>query len=141
MAGSSVTVTRTKREIGRGAKSNQVEIVKISWVADDSDGSVPATEMELDGWLIKAITDPGATAPTDNYDITLVDANGSVDAANSQLLNRSTDTSQQVYPVVDTAGTGGPTPVLLAGTYTFTLENNSENDALGDVWLYLVSDI
>jgi hypothetical protein len=64
------------------------------------------------------ITDPGATAPTDDYDITLVDEDG-IDALAGAGANRDTTNTEQVYPVASNA----KVPVLLCGTHTFTVAN------------------
>ena len=47
------------------------------------------------------MTNPGATAPTDNYDIVVNDAD-SVDVAAGVLANRDTANSEQAYPAADT---------------------------------------
>lgn len=83
-----------------------------------TDGTATLAIPNMNGWLIKVTTDPGATAPTANYDITLVDAL-SADAAESLLINRSATATETVYTFVS----GAPTPVFLAGTHTFTVAN------------------
>jgi hypothetical protein len=115
-------------------KSKCIEVVQISWT---SDGSGDFTEaLELNGWLVKVVTDPdGTDAPTANYDITLVDEN-SVDAANSLLINRHTSTTEEVYTLVS----GAATPILLSGDHTFTVANAGDTKA-GVCKLYLVSEL
>lgn len=82
--------------------------VIADWVSDDATGAVSGTTKKITGTLIKGVTDPGATAPTDNYDIALTDEE-SVDvlaACQSDLTNRDTANSEQVYFLVkDAAGT------------------------------------
>ena len=96
--------------------NNRLTKVAVSWT---SDASGNATEViELNGWLIKCVTNPGASAPTANYDITLIDADG-IDAAESLLINRHTTNSESVYLLA----TGAPVPVLVQGSYTFTVAN------------------
>jgi hypothetical protein len=48
------------------------------------------------------VTNPGATAPTDNYDIVVNDADG-VDVAAGVLANRDTANSEQAYEASATA--------------------------------------
>lgn len=85
---------------------NGVRKVIVDWVSA-SDGTV-STTVRIAGTLVKAVTNPGATAPTDDYDITLTDGEG-VDvlaACQAGLSNRDTATSEQVYfLVLDAAGT------------------------------------
>lgn len=127
-----LTVTRTPYQGQNEGK--KYEKIKIEWTSHtDGSGSVQIPNMS--GYLIKVITDPGATAPTDNYDITLVDADG-YDAAESLLINRDTANTEVVYPVVS----GAATPVLLLGTHTFTIANaGSTKD--GVCILYLVESL
>ncbi len=128
-----VTVTKQTRQYGTGKLTR---VVKIHWVADAS-GVVTATDIAgISGYLLKAVTNPGATAPTDNYDVVMNDKNSAVaDAANGLLMNRDTTTTEVIYPVT----ASGQDPVFFEpDTYTFTLTNNSVNAALGDVWLYFV---
>ena len=139
MAGSSSTLTsRVRTEVGRGAHSKSVEIVTVTWVADDTDGSVPNLSIDMKGWCTKIITNPGSTAPTAAYDIILGDpSEAAFDSLDSALADRSATATEEVYPVA----TGAQTPILLAGTYTLTLSGNSVNDALGTIIFYLVSSL
>lgn len=54
---------------------------KIVWAWTSGDGAeggtvTKATANAYDGKIVGLTTDPGATAPTDNYDITITDADG-----------------------------------------------------------------
>jgi hypothetical protein len=53
--------------------------------------------VKLKGFIRKIVTDPGATAPTDQYDITLTDEDG-YDVAGGSLANRATATTEAVVP-------------------------------------------
>lgn len=134
-----VTVTKTTKSFFSGV-SRYVQVVQIDWTADSADGSVPDTNIVLSGWVQKAITDPGGTAPTANYDIALKDPQDSaLDALANALQNRHTSTTEQVYPMIaGSPGTVTSRSVFLPpGTYTFSLSNNSVNSATGRVLLYL----
>jgi len=89
----------------------------VSWTSDGS-GNADLAIPGMSGWLIKMVTDPGAAAPTDNYDITLIDEN-SLDVLVDTGLNRDTANTEQVYPVV----TNAQTPIFLCGSHTFTVAN------------------
>jgi hypothetical protein len=132
MAGT-VTVTRT--EIKTKYKGDLIEKITIDWTADAADGSVPNTSIDsLYGYVVKALTNPGATAPTSNYDIKLLDPDDSaIDALAGALDNRHTSNSEQVYPTAS----GAQIPVYLCGSYTFNLANNSVNSATGTVILFI----
>jgi hypothetical protein len=131
MAGTLV-VTRDPRVMPASGKV--VERIVVDWTSDAS-GNADVSIANLYGYLIKVVTDPGATAPTDDYDITLVDEN-SVDAAASLLLNRDTANSETVYPTVS----GAATPVFLCGTHTFTVAN-AGNAKVGRAVLYVTESL
>lgn len=118
------TVTITHYQLGAAVRRIQVD-----WVADAADGSVPATALPaFEGRILALTTNPGATAPTDNYDITLVDAEGA-DRLQGVGANRDTANTEQV-PVVYSGSTIPPV-VDADEVLTFTLANNSVNSALG----------
>lgn len=116
------TVTITHYQIGN------IRRINFSVVADASDGSIPDTVLpKFQGRLLALHTNPGATAPTANYDITLVDGDG-LDRLQGVGLNRHTTNSEQV-PVVY-ASTSVCPPVSLDEALTLTFANNSVNSAL-----------
>jgi hypothetical protein len=103
-------------------------IVTLTATADASNGSFPTFAFVpktygVEGWYLYSVeTNPGTTGPTDNYDITIVDAD-EVDVAGSLLLNRDTSTSEIVY----LGSVGYP---IASGTWTWTMTNNSVNSAV-----------
>lgn len=105
----------------------------VSWTADDSDGSVDNGTIGLPDpcYMFIGITDPGSTAPTDNYDIVVTDSLGA-DVFGTALNNRDTTTSEQAAPII--GGTYGGR--LAEGELTFTLTNNSVNSATGTLTTY-----
>jgi len=126
MAGS-VTVTYASHALNSMKKLKQVN---VAWTADAADASVPDTTLSnLKGYLMKAITNPGSTAPTANYDVKLLDAaDATADAANAILIDRHTTTTE--VKMFDP-------PLLLAGDYTFNLTGNSVNSATGVLILFI----
>jgi len=116
------TVTLTHYQLGN------VRRINFSAVADAADGSFPDTALpKFQGRLIGLHTNPGATAPTANYDITLVDGDG-IDRLQGVGVDRHTSTSEQV-PVVY-SGTSVMPPVSVDETLTLTFANNSVNSAI-----------
>jgi len=112
--------------------------VSIDWVADASDGSVPQTDFDstdmidiLGRYCIMATTNPGSTAPTNLYDIEILDEDG-IDVFGANLKNRSASDSEQVVPKIGMAYGGR----VCTGTWTFKLTNNSVNSATGNCTLY-----
>lgn len=134
------TVTITKSDL---FVQNVVarKVLTISWVADSADATVPNTTITsitygIGGWYIySAETNPGAVAPTDNYDITILDADG-VDLAGGMLMNRDTANTEMVGIAL---GTIGHYPIV-RGNLTFTLSNNLVNSATGTCILTFIAN-
>lgn len=118
------TVTITHRE-----PNPTVGRIIVDWVADAADGSVPDTALpQFEGRILALLTNPGATAPTANYDITLVSGEGE-DRLLGTGANRHTSNSEMAAVIF--ASTSLHPPVSLGETLTFNLDNNAVNDALG----------
>ncbi len=124
MAGSTTTTHETLGHVHR---------VIVDWVADAADATVPDTVLpRFEGRIAELTTNPGATAPTDNYDLTLIDDEGS-DRLQGLGANRDTSNTETV-PVVYSGSTIHP-PVALGETLTLKLANNAVNSATGRVIL------
>lgn len=127
------SVTVTYRRHG------SIRIAVVDWISA-SDGSATAT-VQLDGELLKFVTNPsGSAAPTDNYDITLVDED-SIDVAKGLLANRDTSNSEEIYPFVQVtlSGTGSDAaarPLFHGGPVTFTLANAGDTKS-GQLKVYM----
>jgi len=137
-AAGTVTIARDRISLDRSNQWKRV-VLTLSWTADAADATVPATAIapltyDLKGWyLYSAETNPGDTAPTDGYNVTLVDADG-VDVAGGRLTGRSESTSQLVV------GFGANNYPVFYSTWTFTLVGNAVNSATGTLLLTFVSD-
>ena len=131
------SVTQTLAMVGNNTGKY---IWTLTWTADAADHTVPNTAMSADilavveGFYIeKVTTNPGATAPTDDYDITIEDTDG-VDLMGGALLNRDTSTSESAYPIVAT-GVYGAVP--FDGAPTVKWAGNSVNSATGTIKIFL----
>jgi hypothetical protein len=112
----------------------------FSWVADASDGTVPAktSSKGYEGYVLMMVTDPGGTEPTPDYDITLTDSN-SIDTLGGAGADRSATATESAMPTVDTAGsTKGKWPI--DGPITLNISNNDVHSATGTVYVYIYSD-
>lgn len=140
MAGSSWTFTYDR---GPGP----IKRVIADWVSDASDGTVTATATacKIVGRLIKAITDPGSVAPTDNYDITMTDDEGVnvLSACQGTLADRDTaNTEEQYFLVKDLAGTPLAQSIhpVVCSALTFAIAN-AGNSKTGQVILFVEGEI
>lgn len=90
MAGST---TLTHYQIGH------VRRIVVDWVGDAGDGTVPDTDLpRIEGRLMELTTNPGAVAPTDNYDVKITDAEG-VDRLQGVGVDRDTANTESAIPV------------------------------------------
>lgn len=114
--------------------TSKVKVLTFSWTADAAAATVPATASNdnMDGYIILVVTDPGTTAPTDNYDITLTDGN-SVDAMGGNLADRDTANTEQAVPKIGTVYGGR----YVSGILTLNISNNAVNSATGTVKIYI----
>lgn len=127
------SVTSTIASVGiYGAK-----VITFTWTAA-ADGSVPSTAITA-GMLkqinnmnaVLAVVNPGATAPTAEYGITLTDADGA-DVFGGALLTRSASASEQARPAIATLAGKRKINSLL----TFNVADNLVDSAVGVVKFY-----
>lgn len=115
MAGSSVTLT------SHVIPDPTVGVIIIDAVADDTDGSFPTLVLPtFEGRIFGVDTDPGATAPTDNWDFAITNARG-LDVIGGAGANRDTANSERAAV---TSGWVDRTDVL-----TLAVTGNAVNDA------------
>jgi hypothetical protein len=104
-------------------------VIELTWVADASAHTVPdytlSSDDLLEYYLYRVVTDPGATAPTALYDITINDSYGDVTAGG--LSNRSASATEILETVVP-----------YNEDWTISLSGNSVNSATGIVQLTFV---
>ncbi|HXU85593.1 MAG TPA: hypothetical protein VN773_07285 [Verrucomicrobiae bacterium] len=111
-----------------------VRRIQVDWVADAAAATVPATALpKFEGRLLALTTNPGAVAPTDNYDITLVDDEG---ADRLQGLGVDRDTVNTESRPLLYSGTAIAPVVDGDETLTFTLAGNAVNSATGRAIFY-----
>jgi len=75
--------------------SGSVKSITFAWTTAADGTCTQATTEKYDGQVIFVCTDPGATAPTDNYDIALNDDNG-VDVLAGAGANRDTADTEYI---------------------------------------------
>lgn len=127
------TVTVTRKTFYGPDKKMIIEKITAACVADSAAATYPSTAIPMFGRLVRVVTNPGATAPTDNYDISLGDDDDTaLDVCGAALNNRDTATTEQLYPTVSSL------PIYLAGSYTLAIANNAVNSAVIDVHFYLL---
>lgn len=112
-------------------RHSSIKVAVVDWVSDGA-GAATAT-VDLDGQILKVVTNPGTAAPTDDYDITILDEDG-IDIVQGLLANRDTINSEEVYPykLITVGGTGTDRihqPIYHAGPVTFTVANAGASKA------------
>lgn len=142
-AGSSMTFTYDDGSDGAGIRTGYRKII-VDWVSDDTAGNVTGTTRKIAGALIKGVTDPGATAPDDNYDIAITDPEGLdvLTPSEGELGNRDTANSEQTYFLIaDAAMTPAATAVhpVVCDALTITI-TNAGNSKTGQLIIYYKSE-
>ncbi len=79
----------------QGDKSARIVKSTMTWTSSDT-GAATGTAY-IDGAIVRVVTNPGGTAPTDDYDLTIIDSDG-VDLLAGEGANRDTSTSEQIFP-------------------------------------------
>ena len=101
----------------------------VTWVASADTAAIPnGTLSAATGHVLQATTNPGATAPTDNYDIVINDSDG-IDVFGGNLANRDTANSEQAAPSIADR--------FVNGDLTVVFTNNSVNSANGVLCVYV----
>ncbi len=81
--------------------ANGMRLWQVSYVTHSSAGTfTSSTDMDITGWIVHVETDPGATAPDDNYNITLKNTNGR-DIMGGSLATRDTANTEAVLPLLN----------------------------------------
>lgn len=95
-----MAVTTTSYASGLGAgnyvRGAGVSLTTVTWTSDAA-GAATQTITGFDGQIHRIVTDPaaGGSAPTDDYDITLVDSDG-LDILGGAGANRDTANTEQL---------------------------------------------
>lgn len=112
-----------------------VLILTVAWTAagDGSKADITISAANLAGYCARmAAIDPGATAPADNYDMTISDSLG-VDIFGGALADLDTSTSEQRTPLI-----GGAYGCRLVdgNGLTMAFANVTNADATGTIKVY-----
>jgi len=114
--------------------TTKVECLTFAWQADPNGALIAtASNRSIDGYVIQVVTNPGDTAPTDNYGITLKNSDGA-DVMGGVLANRDTADSEIAIPKPD--GTNF-VEVWVSGTLTLAITGNSVAGATGAIKIYI----
>jgi len=125
------TVTATYKQ------GDHIHRIEFACTADAEAHTFPDTTLyPIEGWLLALETNPGSTAPTNEYNITLIDAEGhdvlegvgedrsESDTQKAVIIYSSTD----IHPAVDRND-----------TLTLKIADNSVNSATTKVILYYMT--
>ena len=116
----------------------RIKMLVMTWTST-AGGAASDDTKQIYGKLIKAITDPGAAAPTANYDITITEKTTNVNvlsACSDDLVDRHTSNTEEVYFfVTDVATNEQPVHPVVADQLTIAVANagNAKN---GTLYLY-----
>lgn len=134
MAAGTVTDTRTFAEMNRSGQ--YVNRVVLAWTSDASGNVNGNASNPINGTILKVEFNPSG-APTDAYDLTLLDTAG-VDVLAGQGVNLSGTVASAVIPGVPLKDgtTTSVGPCVVADTLTPTI-TNAGNAKSGQIILYV----
>lgn len=92
-----------------------------------------AMSYAINGMIIAVETDPGTTAPTDNYDITITDSK-TCDIMGGALANRDTANTERAYALSGSVVVAAPTTGIL--TIRVTSGSNQVKNATVRLYIY-----
>ena len=113
----------------RTANNDVTETIVWSYLSAEG-GTADCTDYAVHGNIRRVVTNPGAAAPTDNWDATLKDADG-IDVMATALANRDTADSEQILD-----STNGNLNIAVDGPLTLQILN-AGNAKTGTVTLYV----
>jgi hypothetical protein len=111
-----------------------LHVIQIDWTAH-TDGSYTSylIRRPINGTLYMVETDPGTTAPQDNYTVTLTNT-ASIDVMGGAMADCDTANSEEWQPYFAASASYGARPVL--GRLTLAIADNNVNTALGTIYIY-----
>ena len=115
------TVTLTERA------HTSVKKITWAWTSDSSGDADKVTTNAYSGEIVLLTTDPGGTAPTDNYDVVVNDADGD-DVLLGAGANRDTATTEHVQ---------GTSLGAVSGQVLNCVVSNAGDGKDGEVHLYI----
>jgi len=111
----------------------EMRTMVISWTAEADGSFVAAQTNAINGVIWWVETDPGATAPTAAYDITLKNADG-LDVMGGKLADRSATATEGSQPY--DAGGSVYLKIPVRGPLTIAITNNIVNAAVGTITIF-----
>lgn len=118
------SVVVTKKKIRNG--NELVEEHIWTWIASTAGTLTTTAGPLIVGWLAEAETNPGTPSPTDNYDVTLTNADG-LDVLGGEGADRSATITQTVLPKIG----NGYGEKFVNSILSLNLTNNSVASAQG----------
>lgn len=117
------------------SKDGPLSKYSCAWTSDAAAGNVtecPVTLMA--GQIVQVIMTPGATTPSDDYDVTLTQASGEDDL----LGGGGTDCSNSLMKAVGLGPGGGDLPVWIPSGIYWPTVVNADNSKTGTIDIYMI---
>lgn len=102
-----------------------------------STSGTATTTTAIKGRVIAVETNPGSPAPTDNYDLTINDANGA-DIMGGALQNRDTSTTEMAIPLV--GALAAPQGIPVDSVLSIVSSGNSQSGATVLLRIFVIDE-
>jgi len=119
------------------SRFGSLNILLISWTAAAGGAFTSYETRNINGMVWGVETDPGVSAPTASYDITLKDQYG-LDIMGAKLADRASGETQFVQPYNTDQSEYLSMPVH--GPLTVAISNNSVTAATGKIMIYYITE-
>lgn len=104
--------------------------LKIAWTSAAGGGVTQVTTAKVSGYLVRCVTKPGATTPSDLYDLVIEDEDG-VDILAGGGANRSNSSNEQICPLLSSV-----MPVSVRKSTLTVKITNAGDSKTGTIILY-----
>lgn len=105
----------------KDGRPGRIRTVIASWTSDGS-GDAAGTSLKINGELLKGVTNP-TDGPTDDYDITLTDADGAdlLEGCIDNLADRDTTNTETIHFLLSDGSAGIAAHPAVNSTVTVTV--------------------
>ena len=134
------TKTYSETDAVPAADTGQMRAIKIDYVTDAA-GALTAEDLawRIDGFILKVVAIPGATAPDASYNVALTDDTGtSVIGGAMDAINGGSSYTR--IPQIQVGGSFANVfgPAMVIGDVSFDVVDNTNVNANGTVWIFFM---
>jgi len=138
IAGGADLLFAASSQVEKHLQRGSLHVIEIIWTAH-TDGSYTSylIKQAINGTLYRVETDPGTTAPDDNYTVALTNEGG-MDIMGGTMADCDTANTERWSPYNAGSAQYGAEPVI--GRLTLSIADNTVNGATGTIKIFYYAD-